>query len=75
MELFNEKLLRAEMVMKDCTVSDLCTAIGIVPATFHGKIKRDGDFTRPEIEGIAKYLGLEDVRPIFFAPKLEETQK
>lgn len=73
--MFNEKLLRAEMVMKDCTVSDLCTAIGIVPATFHGKIKRDGDFTRPEIEGIAKYLELEDVRPIFFAPKLEETQK
>lgn len=63
------KLLKSKMVLAGKRPKDLCEAAGIGESTFYKKLKGISDFTKPEIEAIAKEIGLNrtEVMDIFFS--------
>ncbi len=67
--MFNQNLLKAKIVERGLSVLEICREIGICVATFYRKVDRDGDFSRFEIEKMAKVLGLsaDERNSIFFA--------
>lgn len=72
-QMFNERLFRAKVVLNGLTLMELALKLGINESTLHGKLKREGAFTRSEINRISNILGLskDDVFEIFFAPEHE----
>lgn len=62
------KLLKSKMILAGKKPKDLCKAAGIGESTFYKKLRGISDFTKPEIEAIAKEIGLnrEEVMNIFF---------
>jgi len=62
------KLLKSKMVLAGKSPKDLCRAAGIGESTFYKKLRGVSDFTKPEIEAIAREIGLnrEEVMDIFF---------
>ncbi len=48
--------LRAEMVKKNKTISQLASDIGVVEKTLRNKINGNTDFTLPEAQAIRKIL-------------------
>lgn len=75
--MFDRRRLKAAMALAGVTATELAEAIGINSSTLYRKINADGDFTREEITKIASFLkiGAEQVRAIFFAEELAETQE
>lgn len=69
--------LRAKIIEKGSSVSEVSKAIGINPATFWRKCNGVSSFTRKEILDIKEFLQLtvEEVMYIFFADELTETQE
>ena len=67
--MFDEKRLRAAMVIADKSIKDICETLDIAPSTFYRKCVNDGDFSRKEIDTLSKVLSLnsEDRNTIFFA--------
>ncbi len=63
------KLLKARMVLAGKKPADLCKAAGMGESTFYKKLRGISDFTKPEIEAIAREIGLnrDDVMNIFFS--------
>lgn len=68
--MFNQKKLKAQMVLKGMTVSELSKALDIDQSTFHRKMRNDGSFTREEINTIIQVLEIENPADIFFAKEL-----
>ena len=64
----NTKLLKSKMILAGKKPKDLCKAGGFVESTFYKKMRGLSDFTKPEIEAIAKEIGLtrSEVMDIFF---------
>ena len=62
------KLLKSKMILAGKKPKDLCKAAGISESSFYKKLRGITDFTKPEIEAIAKEIGLnrEEVMDIFF---------
>ena len=69
--------LRAKIIEKGSSVSEVSKAIGINPATFWRKCNGVSSFTRKEILDIKEFLHLtvEEVMYIFFTDELTETQE
>lgn len=69
--------LRAEIVRRGTTISELADRIGISKETFWRRLKDPGNFTVSEILAIKEALGLDSERvfSIFFSDSfLEETK-
>ena len=69
--MFNKAEFRAALARKGCTRKELAKMLGINEVTLYRKLKRDGDFTREEINIMIQELGIEDPASIFFAEALE----
>lgn len=65
----NKKELRAQMIRKDCTVNDICTALEISRSAWFRKMRGTSQFTQGEICTIRSVLNLDDhqTAEIFFA--------
>lgn len=64
----NAKELKVQMIRKDKTVDQLCTALGISKSAWFRKVNGDSEFTQGEIKGLRYELELDDelTRIIFF---------
>ena len=56
--MFNEQELRVAMVREQKTMKDIADMLEISQTTLYRKIKRDGDFSRKEIQRISEFLKL-----------------
>ena len=65
--MFDEKELRVAMVREQKTIKDIADMLEISQTTLYRKIKRDGDFSRKEIQKISEFLNLKEANKIFFA--------
>ena len=68
----NSRALKAQMIMKDKTVDQLCTALGISRSAWFRKVGGESEFTQGEIAGLRFELELDDhqTAEIFFAPSV-----
>ena len=68
----NKRELKAQMVRKDKTVDQLCTALGISRSAWFRKIAGVTEFTQGEIAGLRYELDLDDhqTAEIFFSPEM-----
>lgn len=64
----NAKLLKAKMVLNDCSIEKMAHVLNLNPITVRAKIKNDG-FKVCEARAVGKLLGLTSVElcEIFFA--------
>lgn len=64
----NADKLKGEIVGRGMNIGSFCDKCGFVRCTFDRKLNGQSEFTRSEIESIAKALGLnlEQIRNIFF---------
>jgi len=64
----NVRELKAQMVRKDKTVDQLCTALGISRSAWFRKVGGESEFTQGEIMGLRFELELDDQQTgiIFF---------
>lgn len=62
------KLLKAKMVLAGKTVKTLCEETGMAESTFYKKLRGVTEFTKPEIEMIAKSTKMtpDEMLKIFF---------
>ena len=58
--MFDEKELRVAMVREQKTIKDIADMLEISQTTLYRKIKRDGDFSRKEIQKISEFLNLKE---------------
>ena len=65
----NSKELKVQMIRKEKTVDDLCTALGISRSAWFRKISGESEFTQGEISGLRFELDLDDEQTgmIFFS--------
>lgn len=65
----NAHELKAQMVRKDKSAKQLCTAMGICKSAWYRKVKGESEFTQSEIIVLRQELGLDDqlTATIFFA--------
>lgn len=68
--MFDKNRFRAQLALKGKYLKDVAKALGISESTLYGKLKRNGDFTREEINVLIVYLGIDNPKDIFFAEKL-----
>ena len=68
----NVRALKAQIIMKDKTVDQLCTALGISRSAWFRKVGGESEFTQGEIAGLRFELELDDhqTAEIFFAPSV-----
>lgn len=68
----NVKALKAQMILKDKTVDQLCAALGISRSAWFRKVGGESEFTQGEITGLRFELELDDhqTADIFFNPKV-----
>jgi len=68
----NKRELKAQMIRKDKTVDQLCTALGISRAAWFRKIGGVSQFTQGEIAGLRFELELDDhqTAEIFFSKEV-----
>lgn len=64
----NTRALKAQMILKDKTVDDLCAALGISRSAWFRKVGGESEFTQGEITGLRFELELDDhqTADIFF---------
>ena len=64
----NTRALKAQMILKDKTVDDLCAALGISRSAWFRKVGGESEFTQGEITGLRFELDLDDhqTADIFF---------
>ena len=65
--MFDIAEFRAALARKGMTRKELAEMLGINEVTLYRKLKRDGDFTREEINTMIEGLDIEDPGKIFFA--------
>lgn len=68
----NVKELKAQMILKDKSVDQLCTALGISRSAWFRKVGGDSQFTQGEITALRFELDLDDQKTIdiFFAKEV-----
>ena len=68
----NAKALKAQMILKDKTVEDLCAALGISKSSWFRKVGGESEFTQGEITVLRFELELDDhqTADIFFSPQV-----
>jgi len=60
----NTKALKAQMILKDKTVDDLCIALGISRSAWFRKVGGESEFTQGEIMGLRFELELDEHQTI-----------
>lgn len=67
-EQMNTKALKAQMILKDKSIDQLCTALGISRTAWFRKVGGESQFTQGEIAGLRFELELDDhqTADIFF---------
>lgn len=68
--MFDERRLRAQLVLRGMTVKELAEKLNMNESTFHRKVKADGAFSRQEINDMIDILGIDNPMEIFFADEL-----
>lgn len=68
--MFDERKLRAQLVLKGMTVKELAERLDMNESTFHRKVKSDGAFSRKEINDMIEILEIDNPMEIFFAEQL-----
>lgn len=65
----NNKELKVQMIRKDKTIDQLCTALGISRSAWFRKVSGESEFTQGEIKGLREELDLSDEQTglIFFS--------
>ena len=68
----NAKKLKAEMLLQDKTIDDICSAAGFGRSSWFRKISGGTEFTQGEISAISALLRLnsEQIGSIFFDPEV-----
>ena len=68
----NKGELKAQMIRKDKTVDQLCTALGISRTAWFRKVGGESQFTQGEIAGLRFELDLDDhqTAEIFFSTEV-----
>ena len=68
----NVRELKAQMVLEDKTVDQLCAALGISRSAWFRKVNGESEFTMSEIAGLRRELELDDAltATIFFPEKV-----
>lgn len=68
----NNKELKVQMIRKDKTVDQLCTALGISRSAWFRKVSGESEFTQGEIKGLREELDLSDEQTglIFFSSEV-----
>ena len=68
----NRNALKAQMILKDKTVDQLCAALGISRSAWFRKVCGESEFTQGEITGLRFELDLDDhqTADIFFNPEV-----
>ena len=66
-KLFDERRLRAQLVLKGMTLKELADRLKMNESTLYRKMKDDGAFSREEINTMIDILDIEDPMAIFFA--------
>ena len=68
----NARALKAQMILKDKTVDQLCTALGISRSAWFRKVGGESEFTQGEIIGLRFELELDDhqTAEIYFDPQV-----
>lgn len=56
----NVKALKAQMILKDKSVDQLCTALGISRSAWFRKVNGASEFTQGEITGLRVELDLDE---------------
>jgi len=71
-EIMNRNLLKIEMLKHGVSNQELCGKIGISGSAFYRKLNGESDFTRSEIEEIAKILAMDHdtIFSIFFGEEV-----
>lgn len=65
--MFDLAEYRAAVARQGLTKKDVAEALGINEVTLWRKLKRDGDFSRQEINTLIDLLHIEDPTAVFFA--------
>lgn len=68
--MFDEKLFKARLVLCGLTIRDIAKMLNVNEATVYRKIRRDGDFSRAEIQTMCKAMKIDDPQSIFFSQRL-----
>lgn len=68
--MFDKRRFKAQIALKGKRLKDIAEVLGIKESTLYRKLKRDGDFTRAEINILIIYLEIERPEEIFFAKEL-----
>nr|DAK11211.1 MAG TPA: SOS-response transcriptional repressor [Caudoviricetes sp.] len=68
--MFDERRFKAQIALKGKRLKDIAEVLEIKESTLYRKLKRDGDFTRAEINTLIIYLEIERPEEIFFAKEL-----
>lgn len=65
--MFDRKKFKALLILRDKTIHDVATVLGIDDSTVHRKMNGTSDFTRREIQILCKFLSIDNPMEIFFA--------
>lgn len=68
--MFDERRFKAQMVLSGLSNKNIAELLGIDESTLYRKIKRDGDFTREEINKLIEAMRIDEPEAIFFASEL-----
>ncbi len=68
--MFNANKFKALVIVGGLSFNDVADKLKIAPTTLYRKIKRDGDFSRSEIQTLRTMFGKEEIEDIFFENKL-----
>lgn len=68
--MFDKRKFKAQIALKGKRLKDIAEVLEIKESTLYRKLKRDGDFTRAEINTLIIYLEIERPEEIFFAKEL-----
>jgi hypothetical protein len=68
--MFDKRRFKAQIALKGKRLKDIAEVLEIKESTLYRKLKRDGDFTRAEINTLIIYLEIERPEEIFFAKEL-----
>ena len=68
--MFDKNRFKAQLALRGKYLKDVAKTLGISESALYGKLRRDGDFTREEINILIDYLEIDNPKDIFFAEKL-----
>ena len=68
--MFDERKFKAQLILANVSVKELCAELNIDESTFYRKMKQNGAFSREQINKMIKLLGITEPMEIFFASEL-----